>query len=139
VPDKSERQFEAIAPFFFVADVVKATAYYCDVLGFTYERFWGEPPHFCMPHRDDLVIMLLQVEDKSRIRPNGNDGESWDAHIWVKDADRLFEEFKQKGARIAYEPVNRTLYGNREFAVRDLDGYVIAFGHNIEAKKKAGG
>jgi len=27
VPDKSERQFEAIAPFFFVADIVKATAY----------------------------------------------------------------------------------------------------------------
>jgi hypothetical protein len=25
-------------------------------------------------------------------------------------------------------------YGNREFAVRDPDGYVIAFGHNIAAK-----
>jgi catechol 2,3-dioxygenase-like lactoylglutathione lyase family enzyme len=134
---RRERDLVAIAPFFFVADIAKSVAYYCDVLGFKHERMWGEPPNFCMPYRDDIVIMLLQVDDKSRIRPNGNDGESWDTHIWVRDADLLFQEFKKKGALIAYEPLNRDLYGNREFAVRDPDGYVIAFGHNIEEKKKA--
>ena len=136
--DRTERQFVGIAPFFFVADVVTAAAYYRDVLGFTYERLWGKPSRFCMPYRDDLVIMLCQAEDKTLIHPNGGAEESWDAHVWVKDADRLFAEYKSKGARIVYEPLNRELYGNREFAIRDLDGYVIAFGHNIEARKRAG-
>jgi hypothetical protein len=27
--------------------------------------------------------MLYQVEDKSCIRPNGADGESWDAYVWL--------------------------------------------------------
>jgi len=135
----SARELEAIAPFFFVTDVVKAAAYYRDVLGFTYERLWGNPPRFCMPYREDIVFMLCQAEDKTRIHPNGGAEESWDAHVWVRDADHLFEEFRSKGARIAYEPLTRTLYGSREFAVRDLDGYVIAFGHNIEAKKKCRG
>src|SRR5258708_37011061 len=62
-----ERQCLAIAPLFFVADVARAAAYYRDVLGFTVERIWGEPPCFCMPHRDGLTIMLKEVADKPRI------------------------------------------------------------------------
>ena len=35
---------------------------------------------------------------------------------------------KSRGAIIAYEPALQDEYGNREFAVLDLDGYRIAFG-----------
>jgi uncharacterized glyoxalase superfamily protein PhnB len=135
----AERELLAIAPLFFVADVAKAVAYYRDVLGFTFERIWGEPPCFCMPHRDGLTVMLSQVDDTSRIRPNGSDGCSWDAYVWVRDADALFAAFKAAGALIVHEPVDRDYYGNREFAVRDLDGYIIAFAHDIAAKAKRDG
>jgi hypothetical protein len=37
------------APILLVADVVASAAYYRDQLGFTCDRFWGEPPCFCMP------------------------------------------------------------------------------------------
>lgn len=137
-PPKSERQLVAIAPEFYVADVAKAAAYYRDVLGFQYDMIWGEPPCFCMPTRDEMTVMLKEVSDKSRIRPNGTDGE-WDAYVWVRDADLLFAEFKVKGAKVVYEPCDQEYYGNREFAIRDLDGYVIAFGHNIEAKRRRDG
>jgi uncharacterized glyoxalase superfamily protein PhnB len=132
----TERALLAIAPLFFVADVAKAAAHYRDVLGFTFERIWGDPPCFCMPHRDGLTVMLSEVDDKSRIRPNGSDGCSWDAYVWVRDADALFAAFKAGGALIVHEPVDREYYGNREFAVRDLDGYIIAFAHDITAKGK---
>ena len=46
-----------------VADVVAAAGYYRDRLGFAFERFWGEPPCFCMPHRDGHIVMLSQVEE----------------------------------------------------------------------------
>ena len=124
------KQLFGIAPYFFVRDVVKAAEYYRDALGFSYSRFWGEPPTFCMPSRDGVVIMLSQTQDASIIRPNAKarGDESWDAYVWVKDADALHAEVKPRGAIIAYEPVLQDEYGNREFAVRDLDGYLIAFG-----------
>ena len=37
-----------IAPCFIVDDVVATANYYRDKLGFGYERFWNEPPSFCM-------------------------------------------------------------------------------------------
>src|SRR5213593_4651308 len=34
-----------------VDDVVKSANFYRDKLGFHYDRFWGEPPCFCMVSR----------------------------------------------------------------------------------------
>ena len=76
----AERWF--IAPYFFVTDVVATANYYRDTLGFSYERFWGEPPAFCMVQRGGIVIMLSQVEDASVVRPNNvatREGGAWDA------------------------------------------------------------
>jgi hypothetical protein len=113
-----------------VRDVVKAAEYYRDGLGFSYPQFWGVPPTFCMPRRHGVTIMLSQTQDASIIRPNARTrhDESWDAYVWIKEADTLFAEVKARGAIIAYEPVLQEEYGNREFAVRDLDRYLIAFG-----------
>jgi uncharacterized glyoxalase superfamily protein PhnB len=125
----SEKQLLGIGPYFFVRDVVKAAEYYRDALGFSYPRFWGEPACFCMPRRDGVTILLSQAHAPI-IRPNAmarRDG-SWDAYVWVRDADALFAEVKPRGAIIAYEPVLQEEYGNREFGVRDLDGYLLAFG-----------
>lgn len=47
----NEPQLRAIAPYFFVADIHAAAAYYRDVLGFTIDGLWGDPPSFCMPYR----------------------------------------------------------------------------------------
>ena len=131
-----ERQFLGIAPYFFVKDVQKSVAYYRDVLGFSCNKIWGEPPCFAMPNRDGLIIMLSQPEAGcGEIRPNGA-SDAWDAYIWVVDADVLFDEFKSKGVIVHYEPKDQLYYGNREFAIEDPDGYVIAFAHDIESKRK---
>jgi hypothetical protein len=46
-----------IAPYFFVEDVVSTADYYRDKLGFAYDRFWGDPPGFCMVWRRGVVII----------------------------------------------------------------------------------
>jgi len=53
-----DRQTWNIAPYFIVDDVVSTANYYRDKLGFHYDRFWGEPPSFCMVKRNGIVIML---------------------------------------------------------------------------------
>jgi uncharacterized glyoxalase superfamily protein PhnB len=119
-----------IAPYLLVRDVVAAAGYYRDALGFTVRRYFGEPPTFCMPERDGVIVMLSQAGDASVVRPNAKarGDDSWDAYVWVDDADALFAEVSGRGARIAYPVCLQEEYGNREFAVTDLDGYRIAFG-----------
>ena len=129
----SEKNLTGTAPVFLVRDIIKATAYYRDILGFEFDKIWGCPPCFCMAGRDDITIMLSEAPARFELKPNSSadaEGQSWSAYIWVNDAGHLFKEFKSKGARIAYEPLIKEEYGMKEFAVRDLDGHVIAFGQD---------
>jgi uncharacterized glyoxalase superfamily protein PhnB len=123
-----------IAPYFIVDDVVATANYYRDKLGFKYERFWGEPPGFCMVHRNAVVIMLSQFEQPGLARPNSRvdpERSAWDAYVWVDDADALIAEFKARGVTIARDICEQP-YGNRDFDVEDCNGYRLCFGHSIE-------
>lgn len=127
----SQVQIHATAPYFLVPDVRLAAAYYRDVLGFSYDRLWGTPPSFCMVQRDQFVIMLRQTSNRAAILPNELFvHESWDAYFWIHDAESLFIEFHTQGAHFVYPPTVRD-YGMKEFALRDLNGYVLAFGQQI--------
>jgi hypothetical protein len=59
-----------IAPYFIVDNVVATANFYRDKLGFHYERFWGEPPSFCMVKRSGVIIMLSQSGKPGLMRPN---------------------------------------------------------------------
>ncbi|MDE0431041.1 MAG: VOC family protein [Caldilineaceae bacterium] len=118
------------APYFVVSDLAASLDYYCDVLGFTRPRLWGEPPNFAMPDRDGFIFMLKRVKNKEFIQPNRTRGGYWDAYIWVRDAEALYNEFAAKGAEFAYGLTHQDEYNNIEFAVYDPDGYFIAFGQD---------
>lgn len=122
-----------IAPYFIVDDVIRSANYYRDKLGFRYDRFWGEPPAFCMVHRGGIVIMLSQPPEGGTVRPNGLDaaaGEAWDAYIWVDGADALNAEFKSKGVTIARDTCDQP-YGCRDFDIEDCNEYRLCFGQDI--------
>jgi uncharacterized glyoxalase superfamily protein PhnB len=121
-----------VAPYFIVDDVVVTANFYRDKLGFHYERFWGEPPCFCMVKRGGIIIMLSQLATPGLTRPNrlvDPNGEAWDAYVWVEDADSLCREFKAKGVKIARNICDQS-YGNRDFDVEDCNGYRLCFGHD---------
>ena len=120
------------APYFFIRDLDASLDYYCDVLGFRRPHLWGVPPSFAMPDRDGFIFMLKQVEDHGTITPNESRGGLWDAYVWVRNLRTLYAEFEAKGAEFAYGLTHQHEYDNIEFAVRDPDGYVIAFGQGVE-------
>ena len=131
----------SVAPYFFVRDVVTAANYYRDKLGFHYERFWGDPPAFCMVKRCGIVIMLSQAAAVRELKPNRSmdaNGEAWDAYVWVDDADKLFDEFKGNGVTIARAICDQP-YGCRDFDIEDCNGYRLCFGQDLEAKCRAQG
>lgn len=89
----------SVAPYFIVDDVV-ATANFCrDKLGFHYDRFWGEPSCFAMVRRFGITITRKQPEARGACIPTVSfdpEDSSWDAYIWVDDANVLYEEFQRK-------------------------------------------
>jgi predicted enzyme related to lactoylglutathione lyase len=123
-----------IAPYFLVADVVTTANWYRDTLGFTYERFWGEPPSFAMVNRAGTTIMLSKCDTPGVMRPNQRavpGSGHWDAYVWVEDADALLAEFRSRGATIARDICDQE-YGCRDFDVEDCNGFRLCFGHNTE-------
>ena len=122
----------SVAPYFKVGDVVAAANFYRDQLGFAYERLWGEPPNFCMVHRNGVIVMLAQAAENGRANPHGSaEEEHWDAYIWVDDADALISEYRSKGVRILRDICDQP-YGCRDFDVEDCNGYRLCFGHTLE-------
>jgi catechol 2,3-dioxygenase-like lactoylglutathione lyase family enzyme len=129
----AERRW-SIAPYFFADDVVATANYYRDKLGFRYDRFWNDPPTFCIVHRDGVFIML--AEGASAGQPNRSadpEGGAWDAYVWVDDADALHDEYAARGVRIVRAPCDQP-YNIRDFEIEDCNGYRLCFGHDTGGK-----
>jgi len=78
--------------------------------------------------------MLSHIEDGKSIVPHYKIVENmWNVYFWVDDAQALYEELKGRGATIDYDLCDQA-YGCREFGIRDLDGYDIAFGQDMGAE-----
>lgn len=119
------------APVLLVRDVIVAADYYRDALGFTSRHVYGEPPDFCIVHRDGHHVMLAKA-DAEHIKPHWQIRKATaSAYFWVDDADTLYEQMKAAGARIDYHLTTKP-YGVREFGVQDVDGHDLAFGQLLD-------
>lgn len=121
-----------VAPYLIVDDLAQSAEFYRDKLGFQFDRYWGEPPSFVIVHRDGVFIMLKHIGSAGHVRPNHsvNPDACWDAYIWVKDAQALYDELRAQGVKIARE-ICDTDYGCRDFDVEDNSGYILCFGQDL--------
>ena len=119
------------SPYFPVPDVDKSLSYYEHVLGFPCEYRGGSPPVFAICARDGFGVMLRKVPQGDRIVPNEQQGGTWDAFFWIRDAKGLHAELAARGADVVYGPMVQSSYNMLEFAVRDCDGHVLGFGEPL--------
>lgn len=124
-----DRNLQSISPFFIVKDLRASIAYYVDRLGFSVE-FQGPPDdvYYAGVNRDGVSIMLKTITPQVRPQPNHtrHPWARWDAYIYARDPDALYEEFRQRGASFV-KPLSFIDDGLWGFEIADLDGYVIAF------------
>ena len=113
-------------PVLQVADVKRSERFYCDTLGFSSHGTWGDGPDFCIVQRGKVTIALDRTRETGPVPLN----QYWAAYVYVEDADALCKEFKANGVDIA-RGLEDTFYGLRDFDVRDPDGHLIAFGHDL--------
>ncbi len=131
MPAEETRQLLRGAPYFPVTDLAASAEHYEKVFGFRREYVGGTPPEFAILSRDGLPVMLKLVPPSSRLSPNEQQGGTWDAFFWVRDARALHTELQKNGADIVYGPLVQQAYNMEEFAVRDRDGYVLGFGQAL--------
>lgn len=120
--------FRSVAPQFTVRDVVAASKYYCDVLGFKHLGFFGEPPVFAMVGRGPVEFFFNQADTSISTRNRAKVG--CDAYVHVDGVEELSVELHDRGAKIIEGPVTR-VYLMRELVVEDCHGLLIVFGQDI--------
>jgi catechol 2,3-dioxygenase-like lactoylglutathione lyase family enzyme len=104
-----------------VSDLAAAIEFYMTKLGFRLGFLWGEPPFFAGITLGGMEI-FLKVDTPA---PNAG------AVIFmVGDADALYAFHRANGVEVAEEIADRE-YGIRDYAVKDLYGYRLVFGHPI--------
>ena len=88
-----------VAPVLLVKDIVAAAEHYQEKMGFSYDRFWGDPPSFVILWRDGLSVMLKQADDAKHVVPHWTVSDKlWNLYFWVSDVDALHAEFVERGA-----------------------------------------
>lgn len=117
-------QMSRAVPIILVEDVITTAEHYRDALGFSFDRFWGDPPQFAFLDRDDVRVGLMQAPTASR--PPTPSGFA-DALIYVDDVDALAADFRRRGARIVLEPTDSKVYNGRDLAIADCNGRVLSF------------
>ena len=135
--DKNAVRLKSIAPQFAVPDVVLATEYYRDFLGFKILGYFGTPPIFSIVMRDQVEIQLRKAG------PAAGPARNWlqrddglDAYIWVTDVDRLYAEFNERGANVV-EPPTARIYKCYEMVVQDKFGFRLAFAMDTSENRNA--
>jgi uncharacterized glyoxalase superfamily protein PhnB len=123
------RMIRKIAPVFFTMDIPQTLAYYKDKLGFACLGTWLDPPVYAIVARDEHAIHFRCAEPPTA-NPDKYADELLDAYLEVENADGLYAEFAAKGVEFTRELAD-TPWHSREFAVKDCDGRLLAFGSNL--------
>jgi hypothetical protein len=130
-------QITGIAAQLFVNDVIESAEHYRDVLGFTFDRFFGDPPVFVGMDRGAAKLLLKQAPESRKplvsntTYPSPGGGFT-DVYIYCDDVIALAAELRGKSADIVLDPTDRPIYNGRELHVRDCNGWVICFGQLLD-------
>jgi len=130
---QTEAQIFAAVPTFLVADIGNTARWYGQNLGF--QTMGHVPDHepfvYASLQRDGAEIMLLnlagyQKPDLTDRRPAG----LWDAYFRMRGVRAFYEIVR--GEAFIKMPLTKQPYGDWEFEVRDLNGYVLVFGGDAD-------
>jgi hypothetical protein len=89
-PASADCRMMRSASYFLVDDVFATAEFYRDVLGFTFDEFFGVPPSFVMVQRDDVSIMF---QSRGPIEP------SWTKRLMPMSTSRMWINLPRSCAR----------------------------------------
>ena len=129
-------KFQKLTPNLVVRDVAASMEFYRSVLGFqTTITVPDQPPYVFGAVTNGAVEIFFNdqkivLEDYPALgaRPIGG---SLTLFIEIEGIEELFAKVQQHGVKITM-PMKDQFYGMREFAMEDLEGWVITFAERIK-------
>jgi len=118
-----------------VESVDKAIAFYQEILGFTVVTSVpgkNNELQFAILSKDKLLLMVQEKENMieeypvlktEKVQP------SISLYITVDNFDELYKDMKNKA--LINKELHKTFYETREFAITDIDGYVLTFTEQV--------
>ncbi len=110
-----------------VTDLPAAIEFYTTRLGFRHTFGWGEPPTLAGVNLGESQV-FLQVGTPA---PQG-----CALYFLVGNADELYEFHHASGTEVVEPPGDRP-WEIRDYTVRDLNGYLLTFGHRLPSREPA--
>ncbi len=108
-----------------VAELSAAIEFYTTRLGFTHAFSWGDPPTMAGMNFGETQIFLQAAKPA----PQG-----CSLYFVIDHADELYAFHQANGVQIV-EPLGDRPWDFRDYAVRDLDGYTLTFGHRLQSRE----
>ncbi|MDQ3473885.1 MAG: hypothetical protein M3447_09125 [Acidobacteriota bacterium] len=129
---KETPRLRSTAPCFAVANVGETIHWYEELLGFAGHPFPQHEPHaFGIIERDQIEIMLQRLPNYQKPNLYSNrDGGVWDAYIRMRGVREFYDSIKHRVEIL--RPLQKQFYGDWEFEVKDLNGYVLVFSELID-------
>jgi uncharacterized glyoxalase superfamily protein PhnB len=126
---------ESLSPNIIVDDVNKAIDYYTSVLGFALIASVPETGNFnwAMAMRDGVTFMFQSLHSLQDDMPGlkiDSKGSIGTFFIKMQGIDTLYQNIKGKADIVV--DMRTTFYGMKEFVIRDLNGYFLAFAEEIK-------
>lgn len=122
-----EYGFERATPVMRSADYQRSRRFYADLLGFSIVEEGGDPPRFGIFQRGGAVLFVNAWDG-----PRPPEKEGWDAYFHVAQLDALHAALRDKLGDVP--DIVETVYGMREFVLRDPDGNWLCFGFDGDPK-----
>jgi uncharacterized glyoxalase superfamily protein PhnB len=115
-------------PSLAVRDIPAAVEFYTKKLGFFVAFTWGDPPTMAGVNLGQVQMFLEQGTPC----PTG-----CSVYFVIGDADELYQFHRVNGVEVVQPPDDRP-WGLRDYTVRDLNGYMLTFGHRLGLHLNAG-
>jgi catechol 2,3-dioxygenase-like lactoylglutathione lyase family enzyme len=116
-------------PMLSVADLGRTIAFYCNELGFQCVNTFGKPdPVWCYLKRDGADLMFNQppATEMAELPRRAKDFQVF--YFYPDDVAALHAAWKGKGLPVS--DLRVTVYGMKEFELRDPDDYWLWFGQS---------
>jgi extradiol dioxygenase family protein len=126
----STKQISSSLTVLLVSDLEFSKTFYKEKLNCEVTEWWA-----IRDGLTGLALKLLQANSPNDVKPNkpaNGSSVGIDVYCYVENwdaLDTLYQEFVSKDVSIAIEPwIDENGGPWKEFAIRDIDGYCIAFG-----------
>lgn len=125
-----------IEPLIYVTNLKKSIDFYCKVLPFPLGELFpnNENPTYAPVFYGVYKLMLcLTRESNEKLHPSGLGGSGFQLFVNTENVDKVYNRIEEKCTIV--DPIETKKWGDREFTIKDPDGYLISFWTTTKEEK----